>query len=186
MPNLTVFNQVSLDGFIADSRGDMQWAHKQDEEWRTFTAENAKGEAAFLFGRVTYEMMASFWPTPQAIQNLPDVARRMNAEKKFVISRTLKSASWNNTTLLQGDLAAEVRKLKKGEGSNMVIFGSGSIVSQLAQEGLIDEFRIVINPIILGGGKSMFSGVTGRPSLRLTKTRAFKNGNVLLCYVPAA
>jgi dihydrofolate reductase len=94
--------------------------------------------------------------------------------------------SWNNTTLVKGDLAAEMRKMKQASGENMVILGSGSIVSQLAQEGLIDEYQIVVNPVVLGHGRTMFDGVTEKLRLKLTKTRAFGNGNVLVCYEPEA
>jgi dihydrofolate reductase len=105
---------------------------------------------------------------------------------KVVFSKTLNQASWNNTTLLKGDLAAEMRKMKQAPGEDMVILGSGSIVSQLAQEGLIDEYQIVVNPVILGKGRTMFDGVKEKLRLKLTKTRAFGNGNVLLCYEPTA
>lgn len=188
-PNVTkliVFNIVSLDGFIADPKGDMSWAHRQDPEWRAFTSENAKREATFLFGRLTYEMMAGFWPTPFAIENLPDVAMRMNGQRKVVFSRTLEKAPWNNTALVKGDPAAHVRRMKEMPGPDMVILGSGTIVSQLAQEGLVDEFQIAVNPTVLGGGRSMFAGVRDRLSLRLARTRVFANGNVLLCYEPVA
>ena len=112
-----------------------------------------------MFGRITYELMASFWPTPVAIENMPEVAERMNNLPKVVFSKTLDQASWNNTKLLKGDLAAEIRKLKQEPGEGMVILGSGSIVSQLAPEGLIDAYQIVTNPIVLGKGRTMFAGV---------------------------
>jgi dihydrofolate reductase len=185
MPKLIVFNQVSLDGFICDAKGDMSWAHRQDAEWKAFTAENAKGGATLLFGRVTYEMMASFWPTPQAMQAVPQVAASMNAMTKVVFSRTLKLASWSNTRLLKGDLAAEVEALKKEPGPDLVLMGSASIVSQLAEHGLVDEFQVVVNPVVLGGGKSMFAGVRSRLQLATVRTRAFSNGNVLICYARA-
>jgi dihydrofolate reductase len=185
MPKLIVFNQVSLDGFICDAKGDMSWAHRQDAEWRAFTAENAKGGGTLLFGRVTYEMMASFWPTPQAMQAAPQVAASMNAMPKIVFSRTLKQASWSNTRLLKGDLAAEVKALKNEAGPDLVLMGSASIVSQLAEAGLVDEFQVVVNPVVLGGGKSMFAGIKGRLPLATVRTRAFNNGNVLLCYTRA-
>jgi dihydrofolate reductase len=184
MRKLGVFNQVTLDGYIADVTGDMSWAHKQDAEWNAFVADNAKGGAQLVFGRITYEMMASFWPTPPALENMPVVAERMNSLPKVVFSRTMDKASWSNTKLVKGDTAAEMRKLKNEPGLDMVIFGSGSIVSPLAQEGLIDEYQIVVNPIVLGKGKSMFGGVGSKLPLKLTKTRAFGNGNVLLCYEP--
>jgi dihydrofolate reductase len=186
MAKLIVFNQVSLDGFISDEKGDMNWAHRDDAEWKAFSAENAKGDARLLFGRVTYEMMARFWPTPGAMESLPAVATRMNSLPKVVFSRTLTETTWNNTKLVKTDIAGEVRSMKKEAGPQMVILGSGSIVSQLAQEGLVDEFQIVVNPIVLGKGKSMFSGVKGRLNLRPTKTRTFANGNILLHYEPVA
>jgi len=96
--------------------------------------------------------MAGFWTTPYAMENMPVVAERMNNLPKVVFSRTLDKASWNNTTLIKGDLAAETRKIKQEPGNDMVILGSGSIVSQLAQEGLIDEYEVVVNPIVLGEG----------------------------------
>jgi dihydrofolate reductase len=185
MTKLIVFNQVSLDGFISDSKGDMSWAHREDPEWRAFTAENAKGDATLLFGRVTYEMMASFWPTASAVQNLPALANRMNSLAKVVFSTTLASASWNNTRLVKSDMAGEVRAMTKKDGPQMVLMGSASVVAQLAELGLVDEFQIVVNPIVLGGGNSMFRGVKERLKLRPTKTRVFTNGNILLCYEPS-
>ncbi len=186
MRKLMVFNNVTLDGYFADMNGDMSWAHKQDAEWQAFIADNARGESQMLFGRKTYELMASFWPTQQAIQALPTVAEAMNGAPKVVFSTTLDKASWNNTKLLKGNLATEVRKLKNEAGPDIVIFGSGSIVSQLTQAGLIDEFQIVVIPVVLGNGKSMFDGIKEKLPLKLTKTRTFGNGNVLLCYEPLA
>jgi dihydrofolate reductase len=185
MRKLAVFNQVSLDGYFADANSDMSWAHKQDAEWKAFVDENAKGGGELMFGRVTYQMMASFWPTEQAKQFAPVVAERMNGLPKVVFSRTLDKATWSNTKLVKGDLATEVRKMKGDPGPGLVIMGSGSIVSQLAPEGLIDEFQVVVNPIVLGKGRTMFEGVPGRLNLRLLRTRSFGNGNVLLCYEPA-
>lgn len=184
MRKLVVFNQVTLDGYFKDSNGDMSWAHKQDPEWTAFTSENASGGGVLLFGRVTYEMMASFWPTPQAHEAAPVIAERMHGLPKVVFSRTLEQASWNNTQLVKGDPAAEVRKLKQESGPGLVIMGSGSVVSQLAEARLIDEYQIIINPVVLGQGKTLFEGVTGRLHLKHIKTRTFSNGNVVLWYEP--
>ena len=186
MRKLVVFNHVTLDGFFAGINGDMSWAHKDDAEWNAFAAENASGGGQLIFGRITYELMAGFWPTPYAIENIPVVAERMNNLPKVVFSRTLDQTSWNNTKLVKGDIAAEIRKMKKEPGEGMAILGSGSVVSQLAQEGLIDEYQIVVNPVVLGKGRTMFDGIKGKLTLKLTKTRAFGNGNVLLCYEPMA
>jgi dihydrofolate reductase len=185
MRSLIVFNHVSVDGYFVDKKGDMRWAHKQDPEWNEFVAGNARGGGVLLFGRVTYEMMATYWPTPMAAQNSPAVAERMNNLQKVVFSRTLDKASWNNTKLVKGDLATEVRKMKQEPGEGLVIMGSGTIVSQLAQEGLIDEFQIVVCPIVIGSGRTLFEGVKEKLSLKLTKSRTFGNGNVYTCYQPA-
>ena len=131
-------------------------------------------------------LMASYWPTPFAISKLPIVAQGMNNALKVVFSRTLDKASWNNTKLVKSDMAEEIRKMKKEPGKDMAILGSGSIVSQLAQEGLIDEYQIMLNPVVLGNGKTMFDGIKKKLTLKLTKTRTFGNGNVLLWYEPVA
>jgi dihydrofolate reductase len=186
MRKLIVFNQVSVDGYFVDAAGDMSWAHKNDPEWNAFASENAGGGGELVFGRVTYEMMASFWPTPQAMQMMPAVAKGMNQSPKIVFSRTLDRASWNNTRLIKGDIVAQMRELKRENGPGMVILGSGSIVSQLAQTGLIDEYQIVTNPIVLGSGKTMFEAVRQKLQLKLANSRTFKNGNVLLHYESAA
>jgi dihydrofolate reductase len=124
MRKIIVFNHVTLDGYFVDMNGDMSWAHKQDAEWNAFVADNAKGDATLLFGRITYELMASWWPTPQAMESMPVVAEQMNSLPKVVFSRTLDEASWNNTKLVKGDPAAEIRKMKKEPGTDMVIMGA--------------------------------------------------------------
>ncbi|MFN0100811.1 MAG: dihydrofolate reductase family protein [Bryobacteraceae bacterium] len=182
MRKLVVFNNVSMDGYFVHGNGDMSWAHKRDAEWNEFVAGNASGGGELVFGRVTYELMASFWPTPQAMQTMPAVAEGMNSIPKVVFSRTLDNASWQNTKLVKGDIAAKMRQMKKEPGNDMVILGSGSIVSQFTREGLIDEYQIVVNPIVLGTGRTMFDGIEEKVTLKLTKTRTFGNGNVLLCY----
>lgn len=182
MRKVVVFNHVTLDGYFVDGNGDMSWAHGNDPEWLAFTAENAKGECVFVFGRVTYEMMASWWPTPAALQSMPAVAEPMNRLPKVVFSRTLKQVSWNNTTLVNGDVAPAIRTMKQQSGNDLLIMGSGSIVSQLAQEGLIDEYQFALNPIALGQGRTIFAGLREKLSFKLTQSRAFANGNVFLRY----
>jgi dihydrofolate reductase len=188
MRKLIVFNSVSLDGYFVDMNGDMSWAHNstKDEEWDAFVAENASAGGGLLFGRITYDLMAGYWPTPQAIENDPVVAERMNNLSKVVFSKTLDKASWNNTKLVRGELTAEVRKMKQESGAEMAILGSGSIVTQLAPERLIDEYQIVVIPVVLGKGRTMFEGIKERLSVKPTKARTFSNGNVLLCYEPVA
>jgi len=182
MRRLTAFEQVSVDGFFTDAKGDMSWAHKQDPEWNEFAASNAKGGGMLVFGRVTYEMMAAFWPTPAAQKANAAVAEGMNTMPKIVFSRTLDKAAWSNTTVVKTDPAAAVRKMKKEPGPDMVILGSGTIVSQLAQADLIDAYQIVVDPIVLGRGRTLFEGVKDKIALKRTATRAFGNGNVVLDY----
>jgi dihydrofolate reductase len=186
MRKLLVFNQVSLDGYFVDAHGDMRWAYADptDVEWNAFVAGNTRGGGVLLFGRKTYELMASYWPTPAAAQANPLVAGRMNALPKVVFSRTLEEATWRNTRLVRDDPASEVRRMKSEPGDGMAILGSGTIVSQLTGQGLIDEYQIVVIPIILGWGRTLFEGVGNQMRLTLTDTRRFRNGNVLLCYQP--
>ena len=186
MRKLSVFDQVSLDGFFADANGEMNFAHKDDRdpEWDAFVSGNASGGGTLLFGRITYQMMAGFWSTPFAAETMPIVAERMNALSKVVFSRTLREAAWKNTKLINGDLAGEVHKLKSQAGGDLTILGSGSIVAQLTQLGLIDEYTIVVVPIVLGSGRSLFEGVARSVPMKLTASRVFNNGNVVLTYVP--
>lgn len=181
---LIVFNSISVDGYFVDQNGDMSWAHNNSAEFDAFVEGNAKGGGVLVFGRKTYDLMASFWPTPAASQYYPVVAERMNALPKVVISRTMQKPTWNNTTLMKGDIAGELRRMKQKSPSDLAIMGSGSIVSQLAPEGLIDEYQVVVVPVVLGKGRTMFDGVKERMSLKLVHSRTFDNGNVFLCYEP--
>jgi dihydrofolate reductase len=184
---LTVFNNISLDGYFVDANGSMAWAHntRPDPEWEAFNIGNATSRAVLVFGRVTYDLMASFWPTPMTVKNMPAAAEGMNTSQKLVFSRTMDKASWNNTRLVKTDPVAEMRKLKGDPGDDLCILGSGTIVAQLAPEDLIDEYLIAVAPVVLGKGRTMFDGVTKKLPLKLTKTRAFANGNVVLSYEPA-
>ncbi len=182
MRKVIVFEHVTLDGYFADENGDMSWAHSADEESNAFAAENAMAGGPLLFGRVTYEMMASFWPTPAARAMNAVLAEQMTKREKVVFSRTLREVSWANTKLVGKGLADEVRRMKQEPGEDLTILGSGSVVAQLAQEDLIDGFNLVVNPIVLGKGRSMFAGLERRLALKPTTTRRFANGNVLSCY----
>jgi len=185
MRTLRSYTSISLDGFFTDAKGDMSWAHKRDDEWNAFTGSNASGNAALLFGRVTYEQMKAFWPTPQAAQMMPEVAAGMNRMPKYVVSRTLDAVDWQNTTLLKGDLVREMQALKGSDGPDLVILGSGSVVSQLTEARLIDEYQLVLTAVALGKGRTPFQTLGDRQPFTLKKTRSFTNGNVVLWYEPA-
>jgi dihydrofolate reductase len=185
MGKLLVFNMLSLDGYFVDMKGDMSWAHadRNDEEWNNFVSGNARSGGTLVFGRITYELMASWWPTKAAAEMDPVVAERMNALPKLVFSRTMDKAEWSNTRLVREGLGREIRK-QKAEGVDMAVMGSGSLVAQLAEESLVDEYQFVMIPIVLGSGRTLFGGLTKRMSLKLVNSRTFRNGNVLVCYEP--
>ena len=184
MRHLSVFNNVTLDGYFSGEGGDLRWAHtgSDDPEYQAFVAENAKGGGVLVFGRVTYQMMAGWWPTPAAAQMDPVVASRMNALPKIVFSRTLPKADWANTTLVRGDAPGEMRRLKRESGPDMVVLGSGRLVASLAREGLVDEYQLLVNPVVIGKGRTMFEGLERSMPLALAETRAFPNGKVFLRY----
>lgn len=186
MPKLVVFNNQTLDGYFSGPNGDLGWAHaaRPDPDWDAFVAGNASSEGSLLFGRVTYELMASYWQTPAAAKDSPEVAAGMNRLAKVVFSRTLEKVSWSNTKLVKGGLVEEVRAMKASPGAGITILGSGSLVTQLAPEGLIDEYQIVVHPVVLGAGRTMFEGVPKTLAVKRTNLRTFGNGNVLLSYEP--
>lgn len=187
MRRLVAFENITLDGFFADESGGLSWAHRggDNADFDAFVRDNAKGGETLLLGRVTYEMMAGFWPSAQAAAMNPVVAERMNAMHKVVVSRTVHAPEWRNTSVLSGDLADGVRQLKQDGDGGLTVLGSGSIVSQLAVAGLVDEFQLVVNPAILGRGRTLFDGVHASIPLSLVSSRSFANGNLLMTYEQA-
>lgn len=187
MRKLVAFENVTVDGYFADKNSELGWAHKpaDSSDFNKFVQDNASSsdDGVLLLGRITYQMMVSYWPTPAALRDQPEVANGMNRAKKVVFSRTLDAAQWENTLLLKGDLPAEVRRLKQAEGGQITILGSGSIVSQLTKAELIDEYDLVVNPVVLGEGRKLFEGVMDKVDLELVSTRSFTNGNVVMTYV---
>lgn len=183
MRKLYVFNMISLDGFIARSNGDLDW-HNVDKEFDDFAVEQLASTGMILFGRVTYDMMAAFWPTPGAIESDPVVAEAMNSLPKIAFSKTLQRADWSNASLAREIVAEEISALKREAGKDIAIFGSSTLVSAFSELGLIDEYRVMVNPVVLGSGIPLFDGMNRRFNLKLLKTRNFNSGNVLLYYAP--
>ena len=180
MGQINVFNFLSLNGFYKGLNEDISWALHDDEQDERATQGMAQG-GTLLFGRVTYEMMASFWPTPEAHKKFPAVAAGINKAEKIVFSRTLQHASWNNSRVINEDLISAVRDLKE-QGRMMTILGSGSLVTQLSEAGLIDGFEFLINPVALGQGTPIFSGAHKKLNFQLLEAKARKTGLVLLRY----
>jgi dihydrofolate reductase len=180
MRKLCVFESISIDGYFADANDDIGWAHagREDAEFAEWVNGNASGGGDLLFGRKTYQMMEGFWPTPIAAQQMPRVAKGMNAARKYVVSRTIKP-TWNNSHLLSVELIKGVRDLKAGEGPDITVLGSGSVAAQLGEAGLVDGYQFVIIPVALGGGRTIF---TKDCALRLLEQRAFPGGNVVVTY----
>ena len=183
MSNIILFNMITLDGFFEGPKRDINW-HHVDDEFNDFAIEQMNTADGLIFGRVTYQLMESYWPTPSAIADDPSVANKMNSIPKIVFSRTLKKAEWNNTRLVNGEAAQEIQKLKQQPGRDWFIFGSADLASSLSSRGLIDEYRVIVNPIVLGSGTPLFKSQEEPLSLKLTQSRIFRNGNVLLYYRP--
>jgi dihydrofolate reductase len=183
MAKLSVFNFITLNGFYKGPGENIGW-HSHGEEEAAYSLEGLRSESILLFGRVTYKMMANFWPTPEAIKNMPAVAEGMNRAEKIVFSRTLKKADWKNTKVVNGNIIEEMRKLKNTSTKDMTILGSGSIVTQFAEEGLIDGYQIMLDPVAIGSGTPIFHNIRHALDLKLTGTRTFRRGAVLLNYEP--
>ena len=174
---------VSLDGFFEGPNREIDW-HVVDKEFNDYANELLGSVGALLFGRVTYQLMADYWPSLSAAKDDPVIADKMDNLPKIVFSRTLGKVAWKNTRLVKENAVEEVAKLKQQPGKDLAIFGSSDLALALIQKDLIDEFRIFVNPVVLGGGKSLFNGIKGRLNLKLIKTKTFRSGNVLLYYQP--
>jgi dihydrofolate reductase len=182
MRKLYLFNMITLDGFFEGKEPwDLAW-HTVDAEFNTFAVEQLESTGVLMFGRKTYDGMAQYWSTDQAKDDDPAVAGLMNAMPKIVVSRTLTAASWNNTTLLSGNIVDEIKMLKSQPGKDIGIFGSANLAASLG--GLIDEYRIIIAPIVLGNGTPLFTPAAGMVRLKTMNVRTFNNGNILIYYTP--
>ncbi|MBX3531209.1 MAG: dihydrofolate reductase [Rhizobiaceae bacterium] len=181
MRRLVVWNVMTLDGYF---EGATPWdlAHHETiwgDELEAFSLEQGAEIGTLLFGRRTYEGMASYWTS--ATETGP-VAEMMNAIPKAVASRTLDAATWNNTRLLKGDAVASVRALKAEKGKDVYVFGSADLLDSLLDAGLVDEYRLCLAPIVLGKGNPLFKRKDAQTRMRLEKSRQLKTGGMLLTY----
>lgn len=184
MRNIIMLNRLSIDGFFAGPNGDIDWFIHDPEVDQA--AHEMMQPDTVLLGRVTYQLFESYWPhvatDPKTSKEARVIADELNQMTKVVFSKTtLKKVSWENSNLVTGDVTTEVKALKQGHGADITIFGSGTIVQQLAKEGLIDEYLMVVTPVVVGTGKPLFKDVQ-KINLELVETRDFKSGNVLLHY----
>ena len=201
MRRLIAFDRVSADGYFADASGALDWTVPDDALDRQAAAGMAAGPGTLLFGRRTYEAFESFWPHVAASPDDPDApdphaaARRspelramatwLDAATKVVVSRTRAEVPWRNSRLLRELDAASVEALKREPGPDVMIFGSGSVVSQLTALGLVDEYHLVVSPVLLGGGQSLVASVPARTRLALREATSYPSGNVVLRYARA-
>lgn len=183
MRKVIFFNFISLDGYFEGQDRDIDW-HHTDEEFNDFAIQQTGEFGALLFGRVTYELMAGYWPTEAAKQSDPAVAGLMNSLPKIVFSNTLNQVEWENSRLVKDNFVEAVTKLKEESGKDIAIFGSSDLAVTFIDLGLIDEFRIMVNPVVLGGGKPILQGIKSKLELKLLNVKVFKSGNVLLYYEP--
>ena len=181
MRKLNIFNFISIDGYYKGVNNDINW-HRHGGDESKFSEESLKANNVLLFGRVTYEMMVGFWTSPAAKESLPNVAEGMNKAEKIIFSRTLKKTTWENSRLISDNMIDEVRKLKQTPGNNLTVLGSGSIITQLAGANLIDSYQLMIDPVALGDGTAIFSGMKEKLNLKLIATKVFKSGVILLSY----
>jgi len=187
MRKVIVTMWVTLDGFIAGPNDDMSWIIVDDAMG---AYEDAMVSAAdtLVLGRVTYQSFAGAWPhvpdNPAASEGEKEYARKVNSLRKIVFSKTLETVEWNNSTLLHEISLDDIVALKNEVGKAIVIYGSASIVQALTTLGLIDEYQLLVHPVVLGGGKRLFKEGSDRTALRLVETKTFDSGVVLLTYQP--
>ena len=178
MRKLIIWDMVTVDGFFEGPDRDISW-FVFEEELENYIRETQEKADTLIFGRVTYEFIAAYWPSEQGW-----IADFMNKIEKVVFSRTLKSADWNNTKLFNGNVAEEVSKLKTRGDGDIFVFGSADLAATLVPVGLVDEFRFGVNPVLLGSGVPLLKGGFERTSLELLSVKALKSGVVILHYQP--
>ena len=185
MRNLIFFMHTSLDGFVAGLNGEMDWI-KLDDDMFDFVGTMTDNADTALYGRVTYQLMESYWPKageqPGASKHDKEHSAWYNKVSKVVLSRTISEKGLDNTTVISGQLADNINKIKKQDGKNILIFGSPGASQSLLNQGLIDEFWLFVNPIILGQGMPLFKDITGTTKLKLVESKTFACGVIALHY----
>jgi len=185
MRNLIFFMHTSLDGFVAGPNGEMDWIKVDDSMFDFVATMTAQADTA-LYGRVTYEMMQSYWPNageqPNASKHDKEHSAWYNKVSKVVLSRTIHETGLHNTKVIGDQLSENINKIKQQDGKNILIFGSPRASQSLLNEGLIDEFWLFVNPIILGKGMPLFKDITGTTKLKLVESKTFASGVIALHY----
>jgi dihydrofolate reductase len=178
---------VSLDGFIEGPNRELDWFIDGDPQFDQYCDEMLDSVGLALYGRRSYELMLSYWPNAEVNPRSPadlTFARKMNALPKLVLSRTLEQATWNNTRVLNDRVAETLTELKQEPGKPIVAWAGAGLVSTLAQLGLVDEYRLIVHPVLLGKGTPLFQGIEARKALRLVRTTQLGRNLTVLCYEP--
>lgn len=175
---------ISLDGYFEGPDHEIDW-HLVDDEFNAYAVEMLMASDALIMGRKTYELMAGYWPTPAATENDPAVTEGMNSTPKLVFSKSLKTVEWQNSELATRSIAEEVARLKQVPGEGLLPVGGSDLAAEFLELGLMDEIRVILTPIVLGQGRTVFAGITKRYPLKLLSTRTFKSGSVVMIYEPS-
>jgi dihydrofolate reductase len=182
MRKVIMFNLITLDGFFeGPNKWDIGW-HQVDNEFNDFSIAQLDKAGGLVFGRVTYQGMASYWPTPAALKDDPIVAAKMNSILKYVFSKTLNKVEWNNSQLISRDAVQEMTRIKNEPGKDLLLFGSANLARTFSSNNLIDEYRLMVNPVVLSKGNPLFIENNRMLKFKLIDTKIFRNGNVLLSY----
>ena len=188
MRKLVLFMHLSLDGFAADTNSGLGWA-SYDSELQQYAQGIVATVGSPVYGRVTYELMAGYWPAvlgnPNADEHSKAHAQWVDKVTKIVFSKTMKKAEWNNTIVINDNIAEEINKLKQQPGKDLVIFGSPGLAHSFMELDLIDEFQLTINPVLLGSGIPAYQNIKNKTNLKLVKSTTLKSGVVGLHYVRA-
>jgi dihydrofolate reductase len=177
MKKLIVQELVSLDGFFAGPHGEIDW-HCVDDEYGEYAKDFLNSVDVLLFGRVTYQLLASYWPTAS-----DDISHKMNTLSKIVFSKTLEKVEWQNTRLIKENVVEQITHLKQQQGKDLAILGSADLASYLMNAGLIDEYHITVVPVVLGNGIPLFKDIHESVNMKLLKSKTLNSsGNVQLFY----
>jgi len=184
MRKLIMWNVITLDGYFeGNNNWDLSFHNAiWGPELEKLSISQLESADYLLFGRVTYEGMAAYWTKPEAETAEPTVAKLMNSIPKLVFSKTLKSAAWNNTTIICDNASEEINKLKNQDGKDIYVFGSANLSETFINDNLFDEYRIAIAPVILGSGRPLFKQGIASKNLSLTSTQQLLTGGVILKY----
>lgn len=187
MRKIIVSEMISLDGFFAGTKGNIDW-HVVEEEFNQHAINLLETVDTILFGRITYDLFESYWPAAakdsKTSKSDLEIAQRINDAEKIVFSKTMEKVGWNNVQLEKEVTLEKINQLKQKPGKDIVVYGSGTIVQKLTELGLVNEYRLFVAPVFLSKGKPLLKDLKEPLKLKLTKSEKFRSGVVMMCYEP--